>query len=257
MRTRLTDSIEMAYREAGGTAFAIEDPGLPAEAQGAKAVRKRTSSASGSSVRTATSPTRRRSRRLFSFNNPFGACPTCHGFGNIIELDLDLVVPDPDQVDSAGRHRAVDEDALPRAARRAQAGGEAGRRVDGHPVERPERRREALHRRGRRQRLRRHPRVLPLARAQEIQGARSRVPQPVSRLSDVSRLRRRPPAPRGARRQGRRPHDRSGVVRHRSRGAAVPRGPAAHRERSGDRRQGAEGDSEAAEVPQRRRARII
>jgi excinuclease ABC subunit A len=31
---------------------------------------------------------------LFSFNNPFGACPTCHGFGNIIELDMDLVVPD-------------------------------------------------------------------------------------------------------------------------------------------------------------------
>ena len=66
--------------------------------------------------------------------------------------------------------------------------------------------------------LRRHPRVLPLARAQEIQGSRPRVPQPVSRLSDVSRLRRRTPAPRGARRQGRRPHDRSGVVRHRPRG---------------------------------------
>src|SRR5207247_10034450 len=32
--------------------------------------------------------------RLFSFNNPFGACPICHGFGNIIELDMDLVVPD-------------------------------------------------------------------------------------------------------------------------------------------------------------------
>ncbi len=32
---------------------------------------------------------------MFSFNNPFGACPTCHGFGNIIELDMDLVVPDP------------------------------------------------------------------------------------------------------------------------------------------------------------------
>jgi excinuclease ABC subunit A len=32
--------------------------------------------------------------RLFSFNNPFGACPTCHGFGNIIELDMELVVPD-------------------------------------------------------------------------------------------------------------------------------------------------------------------
>ena len=33
--------------------------------------------------------------RLFSFNNPFGACPTCHGFGNIVELDMNLVVPDP------------------------------------------------------------------------------------------------------------------------------------------------------------------
>ena len=33
--------------------------------------------------------------RLFSFNSPFGACPTCHGVGNIIELDMSLVVPDP------------------------------------------------------------------------------------------------------------------------------------------------------------------
>jgi excinuclease ABC subunit A len=33
--------------------------------------------------------------RLFSFNNPFGACPTCHGFGNVMELDLGLVVPNP------------------------------------------------------------------------------------------------------------------------------------------------------------------
>ena len=32
--------------------------------------------------------------RLFSFNNPFGACQRCHGFGNIIELDMALVVPD-------------------------------------------------------------------------------------------------------------------------------------------------------------------
>ena len=33
--------------------------------------------------------------RLFSFNNPYGACPTCQGFGNTIGLDLDLVVPNP------------------------------------------------------------------------------------------------------------------------------------------------------------------
>jgi excinuclease ABC subunit A len=32
--------------------------------------------------------------RLFSFNSPFGACPTCHGFGNLVELDVDLLVPD-------------------------------------------------------------------------------------------------------------------------------------------------------------------
>src|SRR5688572_15463395 len=33
--------------------------------------------------------------RLFSFNNPFGACPTCQGFGNTIGLDIDLVIPNP------------------------------------------------------------------------------------------------------------------------------------------------------------------
>jgi excinuclease ABC subunit A len=31
---------------------------------------------------------------LFSFNSPFGACPECHGFGNKLSLDLDLIVPD-------------------------------------------------------------------------------------------------------------------------------------------------------------------
>src|SRR2546423_2613965 len=33
--------------------------------------------------------------RLFSFNNPYGACPTCQGFGNTIGLDLALVTPTP------------------------------------------------------------------------------------------------------------------------------------------------------------------
>lgn len=31
--------------------------------------------------------------QLFSFNNPFGACPTCQGFGNTIGLDMNLVIP--------------------------------------------------------------------------------------------------------------------------------------------------------------------
>lgn len=32
--------------------------------------------------------------RLFSFNSPFGACPTCDGLGTNLEVDLDLVIPD-------------------------------------------------------------------------------------------------------------------------------------------------------------------
>ncbi len=30
---------------------------------------------------------------LFSFNNPYGACPTCQGYGNVIGIDEDLVIP--------------------------------------------------------------------------------------------------------------------------------------------------------------------
>ncbi len=32
---------------------------------------------------------------LFSFNSPLGACPTCQGFGRIIEIDWEKVIPDP------------------------------------------------------------------------------------------------------------------------------------------------------------------
>jgi excinuclease ABC subunit A len=39
--------------------------------------------------------------RLFSFNNPFGACPRCQGFGNTIDFDLNLVIPD--------RSKSIDE----------------------------------------------------------------------------------------------------------------------------------------------------
>ncbi|MEM1184890.1 MAG: excinuclease ABC subunit UvrA [Planctomycetota bacterium] len=37
------------------------------------------------------------SPRLFSFNSPFGACPTCHGLGSILEFDPELVIPDPER----------------------------------------------------------------------------------------------------------------------------------------------------------------
>ncbi|WP_121640144.1 excinuclease ABC subunit UvrA [Virgibacillus sp. Bac330] len=35
--------------------------------------------------------------RLFSFNSPYGACPTCDGLGTNLEVDLDLVIPDWDK----------------------------------------------------------------------------------------------------------------------------------------------------------------
>ncbi len=86
---RLTDSIEIAYREGGGAAFAIELP----RGEGREPVRHDFSERF--ECRRCQIPYEDPQPRLFSFNNPFGACPTCHGFGNVIELDLDLVVPDP------------------------------------------------------------------------------------------------------------------------------------------------------------------
>ncbi|MGN6437818.1 MAG: excinuclease ABC subunit UvrA [Agriterribacter sp.] len=32
---------------------------------------------------------------LFSFNNPYGACPVCEGFSQVLGIDADLVIPDP------------------------------------------------------------------------------------------------------------------------------------------------------------------
>ena len=39
---------------------------------------------------------------LFSFNSPLGACETCRGFGRVIDIDLDLVIPDPGKPLSEG-----------------------------------------------------------------------------------------------------------------------------------------------------------
>jgi len=40
--------------------------------------------------------------RLFSFNNPFGACPECQGFGNTLTIDLDLIIPDKSKTLASG-----------------------------------------------------------------------------------------------------------------------------------------------------------
>ena len=52
--------------------------------------------------------------RLFSFNNPYGACPTCQGFGNTINLDSDLIIPNPGKSIPEG---AIDPMSKPRYRR--------------------------------------------------------------------------------------------------------------------------------------------
>jgi excinuclease ABC subunit A len=106
LRTRLTDSIETSYREGGGAAFAIvlgRDPGPgirdqklePTVDRGLRTEDLRIVFSERFDCRACGIAYETPQPRLFSFNNPFGACPTCHGFGNIIELDMGLVVPDP------------------------------------------------------------------------------------------------------------------------------------------------------------------
>jgi excinuclease ABC subunit A len=102
LRQRLTDSIETAYREGGGAAWAIEVASRESQVAGQSQVTGESQAAARTHLfsekfecRTCGIAYEDPQPRLFSFNNPFGACPTCHGFGNIIELDMDLVVPDP------------------------------------------------------------------------------------------------------------------------------------------------------------------
>ena len=54
---------------------------------------------------------------LFSFNNPYGACPACNGFGNLLEFDPGLVVPDPERSLADG---AIDPWTKPRYGRRRE-----------------------------------------------------------------------------------------------------------------------------------------
>ncbi|HKC57308.1 MAG TPA: excinuclease ABC subunit UvrA [Vicinamibacterales bacterium] len=114
LRSRLTDSIETSYREGGGAAFAVVIGGDRIEFSERFECRP-----CGIAYETP-------QPRLFSFNNPFGACPTCHGFGNIIELDLALVVPDPSKSINQGAiepwskpHYRAQLAELKRAARRS------------------------------------------------------------------------------------------------------------------------------------------
>jgi excinuclease ABC subunit A len=107
--TRLRDSLETAFAKGTGKCFAfVEENGANAVVSNALAVGSRLNdppsflpgwSRIGFSVSLTCedcnldySPLE---PRLFSFNSPLGACPECEGFGNVIGIDMDLVVPDP------------------------------------------------------------------------------------------------------------------------------------------------------------------
>ena len=85
-RARLADSIERAYEEGEGEAVVFERGETDAEA-GARFSRHARCDACGRDF-PALRPT------MFSFNNPYGACPTCNGFGNLLEYDPERIVPD-------------------------------------------------------------------------------------------------------------------------------------------------------------------
>jgi excinuclease ABC subunit A len=87
-RSRLVDSIEICYREANGEAileFVPDAAGNPAQRL---VFNDRFECKNDGTIYQEPEP------RLFSFNNPYGACPRCQGFGNTIDFDLNLVVPD-------------------------------------------------------------------------------------------------------------------------------------------------------------------
>jgi excinuclease ABC subunit A len=86
-RARIVDAAEIAYREAGEVIF--EE--VPRE-ETADRLRHRFSGAF--ECKSCHLPAKEPEPRLFSFNNPFGACPRCQGFGNTVDFDLSLVIPD-------------------------------------------------------------------------------------------------------------------------------------------------------------------
>ena len=85
-RARIVDAVEIGYREAGEVIFET----APRDDQPAQQVRfSHRFECKHCNLRY-----EEPEPRLFSFNNPYGACPRCQGFGNTIDFYLDLVIPD-------------------------------------------------------------------------------------------------------------------------------------------------------------------
>ncbi|MGA8109946.1 MAG: excinuclease ABC subunit UvrA, partial [Acidobacteriaceae bacterium] len=88
-RARIVDAAEIGYRESSEILYEIvpreEEPGKP---------RDRLRFSGAFECHNCHRQYREPEPSLFSFNNPYGACPRCQGFGNTIDFDLDLIIPD-------------------------------------------------------------------------------------------------------------------------------------------------------------------
>ena len=95
-RTRIVDAIETAYRESGEVIFDLPAPAeeTAAAGEGARST-PQMRFAQRFECKSCNLLYQEPEPRLFSFNNPYGACPRCQGFGNTIDFDLGLVIPDP------------------------------------------------------------------------------------------------------------------------------------------------------------------
>ena len=78
-QTRIRDSVARAFSYGGGICEIVTDEG----------VREFSSRFEADGIEF-----ERPSEHLFSFNNPLGACPRCEGYGKVIGIDEDLVIPD-------------------------------------------------------------------------------------------------------------------------------------------------------------------
>ncbi len=89
-RSRIVDAVEIGYRESGEVIFETALRNGNGDGETAQRLRfsQRFECKNDGSRYDEPEP------RLFSFNNPYGACPRCQGFGNTIDFDLDLVIPD-------------------------------------------------------------------------------------------------------------------------------------------------------------------
>ncbi|MGZ4456445.1 MAG: excinuclease ABC subunit UvrA, partial [Nocardioides sp.] len=89
-KRRLTDSVETALTLAGGLVL-VDFVDLDAKDPG----REMRFSEKMACPNEHAIDTDELEPRSFSFNSPFGACPVCHGLGTRMEVDPELVVPDP------------------------------------------------------------------------------------------------------------------------------------------------------------------